>query len=812
MSSTPPIASADKASADLEWFELLERIARRAAGDAAARRLRELSPAAEIEDARQRCRVVADALELSQADAPLPGAKVEEMAPLLARLRRGAVAGADELASLRTVLRTAASLRAYAARQREQHPALAAAIGSAPELDEFLKELEHALDESGAVADRASPGLAAARQRVASLRRELSTRIDRLISRYSEVLRDNYYAERDGRYVLPVRADAHRRVPGIVLGSSASGGTLYVEPQEITELGNRLGVAEAEAEREEARVLARLCDAAAAQADELSRAYEACLAADQLSAIARWAAEAEGVVVAPEMDAGIDLREMRHPLLIGSGLDEVVPNDIRLSPGSGLVISGPNAGGKTVALKCLGLAAWMARAGLPLPAAPGSRVGWFDNVLTDVGDDQSLARSLSTFSAHIEKLARFVEHANPRTLVLLDEVAAGTDPEEGSALAVAVLEKLVQRGATVAVTTHYERLKELPVDDDHFVNASVGFDFGAMKPTFKLELGVPGASSALAVAARHGMPPDVIQRAEQLMPEHARRREELVAELEAEQRALEQARREAEAEARRQKQLGTEVETELARQREQDRRRAEQQARELTAEVQRARAELRQARARLKQAGLDKQQVRDAERSVSRAAQQIAIGGRLVEVADAPRHAAKPEQPLAIEELVAGARVYVPGIDAIAEVLAPPAKGQVRVAAGALKLSVPVASLERAAKPKKPKPKAPGRTPEKDDRGGATAVRGEHVPVRTEDNTLDLRGQRVDEALDRVDAFVDRLLAEGEPAGFVLHGHGTGALKSAVRQHLGGSRYVARSRAADPEDGGDAFTVLWIAD
>ena len=680
MSSTPPIASADKASADLEWFELLERIARRAAGDAAARRLRELSPAAEIEDARQRCRVVADALELSQADAPLPGAKVEEMAPLLARLRRGAVAGADELASLRTVLRTAASLRAYAARQREQHPALAAAIGSAPELDEFLKELEHALDESGAVADRASPGLAAARQRVASLRRELSTRIDRLISRYSEVLRDNYYAERDGRYVLPVRADAHRRVPGIVLGSSASGGTLYVEPQEITELGNRLGVAEAEAEREEARVLARLCDAAAAQADELSRAYEACLAADQLSAIARWAAEAEGVVVAPEMDAGIDLGEMRHPLLIGSGLDEVVPNDIRLSPGSGLVISGPNAGGKTVALKCLGLAAWMARAGLPLPAAPGSRVGWFDNVLTDVGDDQSLARSLSTFSAHIEKLARFVEHANPRTLVLLDEVAAGTDPEEGSALAVAVLEKLVQRGATVAVTTHYERLKELPVDDDHFVNASVGFDFGAMKPTFKLELGVPGASSALAVAARHGMPPDVIQRAEQLMPEHARRREELVAELEAEQRALEQARREAEAEARRQKQLGAEVETELARQREQDRRRAEQQARELTAGSA-AGAGRAPSSAGAPEAGRARQAAgarRGAEREQRRPADRHRRpsgrgGGR------AAARAGKAGQPLAIEELVAGARVYVPGIDAIAEVLAPPAKGQVRV-------------------------------------------------------------------------------------------------------------------------------------
>ncbi len=812
MSGTAPTETAwtDKTATDLEWRELLLRIAGRATGQAAERRLVDLAPATGLEDARHRCQLAADAVELLAADAPLPAAAVDELDTLLARLRRGASAGAAELSSLRTVLRTAAALRRYAAHHRHQHPVLAAEIASAPSLDALLDELDNALDEDGNVADRASDELAQARRRVASVRSELTTRIGRLVSRYSEVLRDAYYAERDGRYVLPVRADAHRRVPGIVLGSSASGGTLYVEPQEITELGNRLGVAEATAEREEARVLARLCDSAAVLADELQQAYEACLRADELGAIASWAREVEGVVVTPDPDSGIELRAMRHPLLLG-GECNVVPNDIVLEAGSGLVISGPNAGGKTVALKCLGLAAWMARAGLPLPATPGSRIGWFDKVLTDVGDDQSLARSLSTFSAHIEKLALFVEQADSRALVLLDEVAAGTDPEEGSALAVAVLEELVSRGASVAATTHYERLKELPAQHERFSNASVGFDFAAMAPTFKLELGVPGASSALAVATRYGMPARVIERAEQLVPEHARRREELIAELQTEQRALEQARGEAEQEARRQKQLVREVEAELERERELGRKLAERQARELTGEVQRARAELRQARARLKQAGLDKQQVRAAERSVNQAAQQIAIGGRLVQLADAPREPAAAERPLAAEELVAGTRVYVSGLDTVAEVLAPPSKGQVRVAAGALKLTVAVASLAPAKAAKKDQRRALPR-PAKGTRPEGSALRGEHVPVRTDDNTLDLRGQRVDEALDRVDAFVDRLLAEGEPAGFVLHGHGTGALKSAVRRHLESSRYVARSRAADAEDGGDAFTVLWIAD
>src|SRR5690606_34940411 len=238
--------------------------------------------------------------------------------------------------------------------------------------------------------------------------------------------------------------------------------------------------------------------------------------------------------------------------------------------GQALVISGPNAGGKTVALKCLGLAVWMARAGLPLPVAEGSRVGWFD-VVTDIGDEQSIERSLSTFSAEVKNLTRILTHAGDRTLVLLDEVAGGTDPDEGSALAAAVLEALVVRGAAVAVTTHYERLKELAADDPRFVNASVGFDFEAMKPTFTLTLGVPGASSALAVATRFGMPLAVVGRARERLSEVAVTREELLGQLERERKLAAEARRAAERDAAEARRLLEEAEAERATVREKER-------------------------------------------------------------------------------------------------------------------------------------------------------------------------------------------------------------------------------------------------
>jgi DNA mismatch repair protein MutS2 len=796
---------AEKARHDLEWQILLDHVASRCLGEEAAAHVRALQPAETLDEAVQRARLSQEALAADAADEPIPARALPDMGRTLPRIAKGGVASGEELRDIVLLLGATDELRAYAERQRGARERLADALSSDPELARLGELLGDAIERDGSVADSASPKLRDARRRVGEVRRELGTRLSQLMRRYEDVLRDQFWTERDGRFVLPVRSDAHVRVEGIVLGSSASGGTLYVEPQEATALGNRLKVAEAEVEREVARVLAELSARVREHADALERARDTAMTADVLFAFARFARETRAVALIPEPEAGADLVGIRHPLLVTQGV-AVVQNDVAIAPGSALVISGPNAGGKTVALKCLGLAAWMARAGLPIPCEERSKIGWFRRVLTDVGDDQSLLRSLSTFSAHVANLGAMLDSADGETLILLDEVAAGTDPEEGAALAVAVLEALVSAGAAVAVTTHYERLKEIAARDGRFVNASVGFDLAAMAPTFRLTLGVPGASSALAVAERFGVPHPVIERAAALLPERALDREELVRKLEAERSLLETARRAADQELARQRALSAEMEEERKRARDQERARLAEEARTLTTEVQRARARLREALKQIDRADPSRERLRAAERDVNEAAQQIAIGGALESATRKQEPNSKGRRPASDAELRIGTRVFVDKLGAHAEVSRAPDRGQLEVRAGALRLTVPTAEVWiTGAAPKAPEKKK------------KSAVRAEiklrdgFVPVRTASNTLDLRGQRVDEAIDAVDAFVDRMLRVGEQAAFVLHGHGTGALKLAVRAHLAASAHVHGSGPADPDDGGDAFTVFWLS-
>jgi DNA mismatch repair protein MutS2 len=649
------------------------------------------------------------------------------------------------------------------------------------------------------VADRASPELARARKRVRELREESKRKLGQLLERHADVVQGDYYTEREGRYVLPVRSDAHLRVPGIVLGSSASGATLFVEPEELTGLGNQLRIQEAEALREAAKVLTLLSGYVASDAASVMLAQRACEEADLLSALARFARQTRAIVVPLVAAARLDLRTARHPLLALSP-HPVVANDITIEATRALVISGPNAGGKTVALKTLGLMAWMARAGIPLPVAPESTVGWFGTVLADIGDEQSIAKSLSTFSAHVQRLCLLLERAAPDTLILLDELASGTDPEEGAALAAAMLEALTARGSAVAVTTHYEKLKEFAAHAPHLQNASVSYDFERMAPTFRLTMGVPGASSALTVATRHGLPSSVVARAQALLPEQARERERAVEHLERERQLLEEQREALAREAEALRALREQVEAEHAAERNALQAELERETLALRANVSKVRAELLSVRERLKREAGDPKVVRSIERDLSRAASHVSLGGSLLPERAAPRVASAPVAAITVKS---GDTVRIKSSGMLASVLDVDAD-KVRLQVGAIKLVLRAEDVEPARSPPKAKT-----TPKPAKQRGALAT-GLPSAVRTSSNTLDLRGERVDEALDKVDGFLDRLLGAGEPNGFVLHGHGTGALKLAVRAHLQASSYVEHSGPADPESGGDAFTTFWL--
>ncbi|HEY3495892.1 MAG TPA: Smr/MutS family protein [Polyangiaceae bacterium] len=784
----------------LEWPLLLDRIAGRTVSRAGGARVRETEPEAELAAAVSLARRSRDVVALDALGEALPIRDFPDVSEALERACRGGSVHGSDLAGVLRLLGVARELRVFAAARRERFPDLEQAVTSEASLDVLERTLADALEPDGTLSDAASPELREARSRAREARDVLKKRLEASLRSHADLLSGSYYTERDGRYVLPVRADAHLRVEGIVLGTSASGGTLFVEPREATEHGNRLKLRLAAVEREEERVFQLLGAKVVAQVEAVRRAFDAAVEADRLSALALFARKTRGEVLEPRADHALELRDVRHPLLVDAGIP-VVANDVRVEAGRALVISGPNAGGKSVTLKCLGLAAWMVRAGIPVPAAPESRVGFFDEVLADIGDEQSIERSLSTFSAHVRRLAAIVERARPGTLVLLDEVASGTDPEEGAALAAAVLEALTERGAAAAVTTHYERLKELAAGDGPLENASVGFDFERMEPTFRLALGVPGPSSALAVAARFGLEARVLARAHELLPNRARDREEAVHKLERERVALERER----AELRGELALATALREDLEEQKRRALAEADaelgREARELSVLVRNARGEIQKARQRLKEPGLDPALLREAERSVSRAAAHVAVGGTL----DQKRAAARAPASTSETNLRAGATVRLKKLGTLATLEAAPERGLARLRAGALRLTVPVGDLELAA-PGQKAPRAPA--PRKQRSVTSTLP----VPVRTVDNTLDLRGARVEEALAKLDAFLDVMLGEGQPLGFVLHGHGTGAMKASVREHLGSSGYVEHSRAAESDEGGDAFTVFWLKD
>jgi DNA mismatch repair protein MutS2 len=484
--------------------------------------------------------------------------------------------------------------------------------------------------------------------------------------------------------------------------------------------------------------------------------------------------------------------------LILGGID-VVPNDIELFGGEALVISGPNAGGKTVALKMLGLAALMTRAGLAVPVEAGSVCGFFSPVLAAVGDEQSLARSLSTFSAHLVTLRSVLEQAGERVLVLLDELAGATDPEAGAALACAVVKTLVERRTAVAVTTHYEALKALAAEREDMHNAAVGFDFDNMEPTFRMTMGVPGGSNALEVARRYGIPPEVIDQARRALPEHSRSFETLVAKLDAATKAAlqEQSALEDERAKVTEERAKLDLRGQALRARE---------AKGLGVEAQKLVDQVRALHRRLDDAKKALRQRSEAE-SVAAAAQVLSDGSALLGELDAHRLSLEPESvetaALDPNAVRVGDRVWVERLRSTADVIEGPARGKVRVSAGMMKLWVDVTDLRALKRASAPPAKEP------------TAVSGAHPKpqraLRTSDNTLDVRGLRADDAVATAEAFLDRMYGAAESAAFIIHGVGSGALRGAIHEHLSrDATYVEGFREATQDEGGPQVTVVSI--
>lgn len=828
----------EKTRADLDWVRLLDALAARCETALGKDLAHGLDPSMALGETMRAMEEVREATSTSERGEPLPIASSPDVRDAYERAAHGGVLSAPELRAIAELLVAARTLRRFLQARRADLPALFEACATDPSLDRVEEEIARAFDPDGSLSDRASPRLGQLRGEYATARARMVSRLEEIMRRFAHVLSDSYWTERDGRYVLPMRADAHERFPGIVHGSSGSGATLFVEPRVVVPLGNRLKMLEGEVRREEEAIYAALTERVVAQLASVQGAIAAVGRADLRAATTRLARDLSLTFpdVVERSDAApfvAELRKLRHPLLVLESFEtrgerRVVPSDLRISARQAVVVSGPNAGGKTVALKALGLAALMLRAGMPIAAGEGSRLSLVEIVLTDVGDDQSLQKSLSTFSAHVTNLAHILDDARPGALVLLDELAGGTDPREGEALAAAVLDALCRRGAAVVATTHYEGLKALALADARFTNASVGFDHETLTPTFELALGVPGASSALAVARRFGIPSLVLERAQTYSSNEDRSFEETVKRLNDERRALELARAAAEAEGRAAIETRERLEAQLAELRARDRRILQHEAEALLSSLRRAREDLREAQARLRIKKVEPQAVQAAQKSLDAVSSRFAIGGDLAELVEPSPIVERGVRVADETPLRRGAKVWVPRLRAEAEVLDVLSDGQLRVAAGSMKISVsrgevrvlvdgPRTDGARAAN-------RSGRAPRLQSSHHARALGGPtRAPTTTDDaneepevvlpgidDTVDVRGLRVDDAWPMVESFLDRSLNDGRRFAVVLHGHGSGALREKIRSELATSRYVARYRAGRSGEGGEGVTIVWL--
>lgn len=730
---------------------------------------------------------------LDQLGIDIPFSGAHDIRPLIHAASIGQALEPSSLVEAAQTLKTARRARLVLEKVRDRVPRLAAIADAIGDFRTFGDEVDRAISARGEVADSASEQLAATRRELRAAEARLEQRAQAALADAVRrgVAQDGLLTERNGRKVIPVKSDYRGQLSGIVHDVSSSGATLFIEPMAVVEAGNQVRELQLAEDREVRRVLQRLT---AILGDSAELARDSVLALgrlDLISARVRLGRKMRAGLPPPgevaswfHPDGATVLVRGRHPLLTG----EVVPTDLEVGGEyAGILITGPNTGGKTVALKTLGLLTLMAQAGMAVPCDEGSRIRCYPRIFADIGDEQSIEQSLSTFSSHIRNIIGILDRAAPDTMVLLDELGAGTDPAEGAAISRAVIETLLERGCTLVATTHHGELKVFAHNDTRLRNASVEFDIETLSPTYHLTIGLPGQSNALAIARRLGLEEAVLERAsEQLAPEHFEL-ETLLAEIRGE-RAAAAAARLGEEDARRETE-------ELRRALAEDRERIEQERaavldaarREAEDALARFRRETDTARRRASSREFDPAAASETLQKLDREVQTLAARARPVRM--------EPQAPfIPRREVEPGDFVHVRDIPQLGEALSSVGEdGRVDVQFGSLRMKVFVDRIDRIETP----------TPT-----------GERItvplgpPVAME---LDLRGQRAEAALEQFETYLDSAFRAGLPFVRIIHGKGTGALRAAIREALANHPLVRQYESAAANEGGDGVTIALLA-
>ncbi|NJK63150.1 MAG: endonuclease MutS2 [Synechococcaceae cyanobacterium SM2_3_1] len=779
----------------LEWPRLCEHLATFTATKMGARACLDLSPWNSRSTTDRLLEQTAEAMRLEET---LPGGLslqgVHDLLPWIERAERGGSLQSLDLFQLATTLSTARKVR-RTIDDHSQVPQLQDLIQTVRTYPELEQEILRCVEDDGSLRDAASEKLYQLRGSLREQRSQILDKLHRILSEHSQAVQEAVITQRDGRYVIPVKASHRDLIRGLVHDSSSSGATLYLEPYRVSESQNRLRQLQAQATREEERIRQELSQQVAAVAPDLRHLQSVLVEMDLALARCRYSYWLEGN--RPQFTStGVSLRQVRHPLLLWQAHHEhqgdVIPVDFRIqSSVRVVVITGPNTGGKTVALKTLGLLALMAKVGLFLPARDPVELPWFARILADIGDEQSLQQNLSTFSGHIRRIGRILAalpaDLDPQSpsLVLLDEVGAGTDPTEGVALATALLQELAAKSTLTLATTHYGELKALKYENSQFENASVEFDDATLAPTYRLLWGIPGRSNALSIAERLDLAPAVVDRARHLLLGRTDEVNTVIQGLERQRADLET--RTAQVET-----LHQELQT-LQQQMMQRSQLLAQREKQLQGEKQAAiQAEIQAARKQVA--------------SVIRQLQKGTPSGQDAQQASEALHRLAPQQasPPAIEtEFVpeVGDRVRLRGLDQTGEVIAIDGR-DVTVRSGVLKFSVnlgQVAPLDEHQAKQRQRPKAvpapppPPKAP---------------LQIRTSRNTVDLRGCTVSDA----EILLEQVFAEADPGPlWIIHGHGTGRLRTGVQTYLKAHPRIQSFEAAETQDGGSGVTVATLS-
>ena len=776
----------------LELDKILHLLAEETSCDAAAELAQNLRPSTSLSQVKRLLTETDEAhTMMARFGAPSFGG-LKDVSNSLRRAEAGGTLNMTELLRIATVLRTLRGIVDWRSKSEGVKSVLDDRFDAIMPNKYLEDRINHAILSEEEMADNASPQLATIRRKIRSASSRAREQLEKMVRSpvTQKYLQDPIITMRDGRFVVPVKAECRGDVPGLVHDTSSSGATVFVEPMAVVEANNEVRVLLSQEQAEMERILAELSAEAGNFASGIISGYKEAVELNLIFAKANLGYKMKATLPLVNDEGKIELKRARHPLI---DKEKVVPTDIELGLHfDTLVITGPNTGGKTVSLKTVGLLTLMAMCGLLLPVADNSQISIFNHVLADIGDEQSIEQSLSTFSAHMTNIIKIFEQADASSLILLDELGAGTDPIEGAALAMSILEALRRKGTRIAATTHYAELKAYALQTEGVENACCEFDVTTLRPTYRLLIGVPGRSNAFAISLRLGMDPEIVEHARELVSSENTRFEDVVQSLETSRQRLEEERKEAqrqrlEAEeaSRAAKERKDAIDAQADREMEEARRRAS----ELIA---RTRGQIDAMLNEMEELKKQKNKALTAEQKAK-----LKSGLRALENEADPVRKKDEEAYVLPRPLKKGDPVLIYDIDKKGTVLQPPDKDgkTALVQAGIIQTRVPVSNLRLL-----------NEKPVKKPQGSVTrSVNRANVRAAME---LDVRGQTSDEALMNVDQFIDSAVLAGINMLTIIHGKGTGALRAAVQQHLKRHPNVKNFRLGTFGEGEAGVTIV----